>query len=303
MPDFPRLSDHEMVRRLAPPETPVRAVLDTDTFNEVDDQFALAYALLSPEACRLEAVYAAPFHCGGNPGEGMEKSYEEILRVLDKMRIGDTDGFVFRGSSGYLPGPGRPVDSPAARDLVSKAMGATDPLYVLTIGAPTNVASAILLEPAIVERIVLVWLGGQPFYWPTAREFNLQQDIPASQVMFDCGAPHIQIPCANVAEHLRTTIPELDRWLRGTGPLGDYLCDIVAGYHEDHFAWSKVIWDISTVAWLINPEWIPTNLVHAPILTEGLTYSRDENRHLMRVGVHAERDAVFRDLFTKFASG
>ncbi|NOY82344.1 MAG: nucleoside hydrolase [Kiritimatiellaeota bacterium] len=302
MADFPRLPDDLMIQRLAPPTgKPVRAVLDTDTFNEVDDQFALAYALLSPEACRLEAVYAAPFNCGGNPARGMEQSYEEILRVLDKMGKTDTEGFVFKGSDRYLPGPGQCVNSPAARDLVEKAMASDDgPLYVLTIGAPTNVASALLMEPSIVERIVIVWLGGQPLYWPTAREHNLQQDIPASQLMFDSGAPHVLIPCANVSEHLRTTVPELDRWLRRTGPLGDYLCDIVAAYHEDHFAWSKVIWDISAVAWLIAPEWVPTNIVHAPILTDRATYSIDERRHFMRVAVHVERDTVFRDLFTKF---
>jgi len=38
-----------------------RVVLDTDTYNEVDDQFALAHLLLAPELVRLEAVYAAPF--------------------------------------------------------------------------------------------------------------------------------------------------------------------------------------------------------------------------------------------------
>jgi len=37
-------------------------VLDTDTYNEVDDQFAVVYALRSPERLRVEALYAAPFH-------------------------------------------------------------------------------------------------------------------------------------------------------------------------------------------------------------------------------------------------
>jgi hypothetical protein len=35
-------------------------VLDTDTYNEIDDQFALAHTLLSQEWVQLEAIYAAP---------------------------------------------------------------------------------------------------------------------------------------------------------------------------------------------------------------------------------------------------
>jgi hypothetical protein len=61
MMTFPKLTKEEMVTRLAPPSGKVRMVLDTDTYNEVDDQFALSYALMSPEKLDVEAVYAAPF--------------------------------------------------------------------------------------------------------------------------------------------------------------------------------------------------------------------------------------------------
>lgn len=307
MARFPRLAADVLVRRLeVPTDKPVRAVLDTDTYNEVDDQFALAYAVLAKEALALEAVYAAPFsnNRSSGPGDGMEKSYEEILRVLARLGDGRGDGFVFRGSSQYLPGPETPVDSPAARDLVARAMtgDGSRPLYVLTIGAPTNVASALLLEPRLVERIVVVWLAGQPHDWPTAREFNLQQDLSASRLLFDSGVPLVQVPCTNVAEHLRTTLPELEAWMRGRSALGDYLFEIVRGYHTDHFAWSKVIWDISTVAWLVNPSWVPSVLLHSPCLTDQVTYSHDPRRHFVRVGVHCNRDAIFRDIFTRFGA-
>lgn len=58
---FPILSEEERKKRLAPPKGKVHVVIDTDTYNEVDDQFALAYALMSPMQLEVEAVYAAPF--------------------------------------------------------------------------------------------------------------------------------------------------------------------------------------------------------------------------------------------------
>src|SRR5215510_5441379 len=48
-------------QRLALPPAAPRVVIDTDAANEIDDQFALAWALLSPQQLRLLAVYATPF--------------------------------------------------------------------------------------------------------------------------------------------------------------------------------------------------------------------------------------------------
>ena len=301
---FPTLSESDRLERLQPPAGKLRMVLDTDTYNEVDDQFAVAHALLSPDRLDVRALYAAPFHNrrSDGPADGMEKSYQEILRILDRLNV-SPDGFVFRGSTGYLEGPDQPRESDAVRDLVEKAIAATDaPLYVVPIGAITNIASAILLEPEIIRNIVVVWLGGTPAYWPSAREFNLQQDLHASRLIFDCGVPFVHIPCRPVTSHLHTTVPELEACLQGKSKVGDYLVETVKGYHEDHYAWSKVIWDISTIAYLLNPGWVPTQLEHSPILTDQFTWSHHLGRHFIRVATSVNRDAIFRDVFDKLAA-
>jgi purine nucleosidase len=302
---FPQLDEALRLHQLTPPTGIVPMVLDTDTYNEVDDQFAVAYALLAPERLRVEALYAAPFHNprSKGPEDGMEKSYEEILRIL--QRLGHSpENFVFKGSRSYLRGPAEPVVSEAAEDLVERALAPRNgPLYVLAIGAITNVASAILLQPEIIKHIVVVWLGGQPHTWPTAREFNLQQDVPATRVILDSGVPFVHIPCKNVAEHLTTTKAELEAHIQGHGALADYLYETLCGYHQDHFAWAKVIWDISTVAWLLNSDWVPTVLTHTPILTDQVTWSQDRSRHMMREATHCDRNAIFGDLFRRLRQG
>ena len=58
---FPKLSDAQYHAMLQPPSAPVRCVIDTDTRNEIDDQFALAWALLSRDQLQIEAIYAAPY--------------------------------------------------------------------------------------------------------------------------------------------------------------------------------------------------------------------------------------------------
>jgi len=234
--NFKKLTTQFVLDRLELPKGKLNMVLDTDTFNEVDDQFALVYALRSPERLNLEAVYAAPFfnEKSEGPGDGMEKSYEEIQRVLDKMNIKPKEGFVLKGSTRYLESLDTPCDSEAVRDLIKRAMEAIEPLYIVAIGTITNIASAILIEPQIIEKIVVVWLGGHSLYWHDTKEFNLEQDILAARVVFDCGVPMVQIPCMNVVSHLTTTVAELERYMDGKSPIGSYLTQIVKDCIEDH---------------------------------------------------------------------
>lgn len=296
-----------------PPPGRLRAVLDTDTYNEIDDQYAVAYSLLSPERLSIEAIYAAPYlnDRSTSAGDGMEKSYEEIHRLLDFFPRVDKS-IALRGSDRFFEKKGSPIDSPAARDLIDKAMKPGDsPLYVLTIGCPANVSSAILMEPKIKEKIVVVWLGGTPQYWPSATEFNLRQDVIASQVLFDSGVALVQIPTKNVSEHLRTTVPELQQHMRGRSLIGDYLYGQFLEYFAVHanrqqldgdYPWSKVIWDISVVAWLNNPDWAPSDIAPSPVLTDDLRWQTAPNRHNIRVANNINRDAVFNDLFARFAA-
>jgi inosine-uridine nucleoside N-ribohydrolase len=159
--NFPTIPEETRVRSLIPPTGKVTVVLDTDTYNEVDDQFALAYALLSPEVVSLEAIYAAPFlnSRASSPADGMERSYQEIQRVIERMQTSSPPP-IHRGSTDYLMDEETAQESEAARDLVTRANAAKETLYVVAIGAITNVASAILMDPSIISKIVVVWLGG-----------------------------------------------------------------------------------------------------------------------------------------------
>ena len=301
---FPVIDNVKRLSLLTPPAGRVRAVLDTDTYNEIDDQFALTQAILSPDRIGLEAIYAAPFHNArsAGPEDGMEKSYEEILRLLNRLNR-RAEGFVYKGSRGYLKGCDAPRESPAAEDLVKRALETENgPLYVIAIGAITNVASALLLEPAILENLVIIWMGGHAYYWPEAGDFNLRQDVEAARLVFDSGAALVHIPCRPVTSHLLTTVPEIESHVAGRGAIGDYLAGIFRDYTSDPFGWSKIVWDIAATSWVIEPAWVPTVLEHSPIITDRCTYSRDASRHLVRTAVAVDRDAIFRDVFTKLAS-
>jgi purine nucleosidase len=305
---FPYLEDELRLKRIAPPEGKVRMVLDTDAFNEVDDQFALAYALQSPGRISLLGVTAAPFFNwnSSSPGEGMEKSYNEIFKIYSLMDAKDPPP-VYRGSTRYMGTADNPAESDAARRIIELALASPEdePLYVAAIGAITNVASAIALCPEIIRHMVLVWLGPNAYWWDNHKIFNCSQDFGASSVIYDSGVPLVLLPCHSVASHMLTTPYEIDACLKGKNRLCDYFSDLFHGRHarfgDNKPGWSKVLWDVAVIAWLVNPEWVPSRLIQTPRLTPDFTYDFSECRPPYREAIFIDRSKVYVDLFAKLA--
>lgn len=300
------IDNARLIRRLEKPKERVDVVIDTDTYNEIDDQYALSYLIKSDEKLDLKAIYAAPFfnEKSTGPADGMEKSYREIMNVLTLLEREDLKQVVYRGSTEYLPSETEPVISDAAKDLAERAMNYTEehPLYVVAIAAITNVASAILLNPDIKNRIVLIWLGGNATNWPDNKEFNLYQDVAGARIVFGCGVPLVQLPCMGVVSAFTTSGPELEYHLRGKNKLCDYLVNVTtteAAACNGGPVWTRPIWDVTAVAWLLDGDFEEDCLIHSPIPEYDNRYAFDNNRHFIKYVYHIKRDKLFADLFAK----
>ena len=162
-------------------------------------------------------------------------------------------------------------------------------------------ASALLLEPSIRDKIVIVWLGGHAHDWPKNNEFNLAQDVAAARVVFGCGAAVVQLPCMGVVSGFQLSRADLETYLKGKNPLCDYLVDTVLRdmEHAEVPTWSRVIWDVTAVAWLAEGNFLEDRLEHSPIPEYGDRYSFDHNRHFIRYVYHVYRDRLFADLVAK----
>lgn len=357
-PGFPRVGTTDRAAMLAPPTGPVRVVVDTDAANEIDDQLALAWALLSPERITVEAIVAEPYSFAHyrqglieatraldeaddesgstmiddvsswarrlresgiapedlelvGPAEGMERSFDEICQVLAKLGRA-ADGLVHRGSAGYLPGAEVPVESEGVRRIIECAMVPADgPLYILAIGCVTNVASALLLEPRIASRIVVVWTSGYPTTVARSNRasLNLVQDPHASRLLFDSGVPLVYLPGFHVGAQLRISLQEVETYVRGQGAIGDYLHHLYTHnpIHAqraitDLTGRTWVMWDMINVAWVIEPQWVPTEPVPTPALDADLSWLPRPGAPKMREAFAVDRDEIFRDFYRKLAA-
>lgn len=279
-------------------------ILDTDTFNEIDDQFAIAYLLRNDDRLHTLALYAAPFtnFRDVTPAIGMEQSYQEIHKVLDLMNCKRP---VMRGAGRFLPDENTPVASDAALDLVERAKSyrPDSPLYVVAIGAITNIASAILLEPSIRENIVVVWLGGNAHHYHDTAEFNMRQDIAAARVVMQSGVRFVQLPCRGVVNTFTISKPELEYWLVGKNPLADYLARNAIQKAESYASgtpWTRTVWDVAAVAWLLNDDDRFMYIRNIPAKLPGYdNHYTDEPAPEIDYVYHVNRDALMTDLISK----
>lgn len=294
------MKDYERLKMLEYPQGRIDIVIDTDAATEVDDPFAIAYALLSPERLSIRAVYAAPFAMNdrtSDPAEGMEMSYKEIKNIF--RLCGKNSEHIYRGCYRF----GLNQSSPASEHLarLANTYSSQRPLYVLALGASSNIANAILRYPDIREKIVIVWLAGNDFD-DTPNVYNIYEDPESARLIFDSGVPLVHVPCEPVTSHLLTNIPELEHCIGKRNPLCNYLTKIVKEFTEEPFAWSKPLWDVGAAAYLIDQNYTLCETTTAPIITSDLKWSRDYKRHLIKNVKKVRRDEIFRDLFTKLGS-
>ena len=277
----------------------INVILDTDTYNECDDQFALAYLIKSQDKFNIEAITVAPYsHTKRDVKviDGQELSYNEILKICNWLNF-DTIDKVFKGSMDYIQN-GYDENNDAVNKIIEVALK-NDKTYILGIGAITNIALAIKKEPKIIGRIEIIWLGGNEIEYKDNLEYNFKQDIEAVKIVFDSTVKMTILPCKNVVSDLRIDIAELKSKLDNRKELNKYLIERFYndGYHG--IQETRVIWDISVIAYMINKNWFETEKISCPNIKEDSSYELTDNRHSITFVTKLDRDRIYEDLFRK----
>src|SRR5215207_6231632 len=200
-------------------------VINTDAKNEADDQLAIVHALLSP-SLEVRGLIAAHFGTSRSD-RSMEESREEIDLLLQLIGL-EQQVTVANGAPSGILDEQTPRDSAGAELIIaeSKLASPGEPLFVAFLGPLTDMASAILLDPNIVDReVVVIWIGGVGYggveSYPGV-EFNLRNDIAAANVVYDSGITVWQVP-SNVYSQVSVSFAELEEKIGGTSKLADYL--------------------------------------------------------------------------------
>ncbi len=283
-------------------------ILDTDISNEVDDQFALCYLIKSLKNVNLQAITIAPFKKSGYAPvetivEGTDLSFKTAMRILDMLNASEYKDIVYKGAISYTFESKKL--NPATSKIIELAK-ANEHTTIIAIGAITNVALAIYHAPEIINKIDIIWLGGNSFLTQKNNEFNFRQDIEGVRLVYNSKVSLVVIPCRNVASNLSTTIFELEHYLLGQGEIGHYLCEIFKNcrnaYRQnpnDVVGENKTLWDLSAIAYFINKDWFNTQDISCPEILDDTSYKYTTNKHKITFVNDLNRHEIYKDFFIK----
>lgn len=295
---------------VVPEQKKIRVIVHTDCKNEADDQYALAHWLMTPMA-DVRGIIAGHFDSRWKmygTHNTARQSYDEVIKVLELM---DLQGKypVFMGAETPIPDEETPVISEGARFIIDEAMRDDDrPLYIACQGSITDLASAILMEPAICSRMTCIWIGGG--VWPEGGwEFNLAQDRHAANVVFSSQMPLWQVPM-NVYKRFSVSLAELQYKVYPCGEIGKYLFEQLAELNVQlaeipHWPHGELwgLGDQGCIAVLMQEreQTCDFDLKPAPRFAEDHTYIHGQGNRPIRVYHTVDSRLTLEDFFCKLA--
>ena len=274
----------------------VRILLDTDANNEIDDQHAIAYMLLSGDVFLVEGLTVNRTNNGGD----IEAQALEAERVVGLCNMHPALT-VTRGASSSFGEIVSRIDKPRfdgsdAVNLIIQRAEAYDgqKLVLLAIGKLTNVALALKKRPDIVDKVKLVWLGSN---YPKPGEYNLEADPESLNFVLDCAVEFelavVRYGAQSGTSAVRVTLEDVAARLRGQGPttkspitgrhggnfthFGDYSINLLSNVDLYYDPPSRALYDMAATAILKNPDWAEARTIPAPTLENGIWRERPDN--------------------------
>ena len=161
-------------------------VITTDIGTEIDDLWAVAHLLISPELDVKGVVTTHAPNLAAPAAESSSKYAQELMNTIPaRFRVP-----VIAGASKKLENTTVPAASPGVDLLLEAAKGRTpeNRLTVVMLGAATDVAAAILIDPSWANRVSLVAMGFDGF--PKGGDpWNVRNDPIAWRVVLGSSAP------------------------------------------------------------------------------------------------------------------
>ncbi len=286
--------------QVSPAQTPPeKIIIDTDIGDDVDDAFALALALRSPE---LQIFGITTTFGDTNIRANLA---DRLLGEAGRADISVAVGTPTQSAGKFTQRPyadggnfARTSHPKAVDFILDQIRHYPDQITLVAIGPLVNVGALIDKDPATfhkLKRVVLMGgsiergygdLGYSNPHGPEP-EWNIKNDIPSAQKLFASGVPIFMMP-------LDSTQLKLDEVKRavlfqaGT-PITDALTLL---YHE----WGQetpTLFDVMTIAYILNPQLCPVKPMHIQIDNKGFTRAGPGASNA-QVCLNSDSEAFFR---------
>jgi purine nucleosidase len=279
-------SASSLARPAAPSTLAQPVIIDTDIGSDLDDAFAIALVLRSPEL-RLIGVTTV-----SGDTVARAKIVDQMLGVTGHQDIPVAVGAATIISNG-APAVGRQrrfgdngsfarAEHPNAVDFIlEKIRELPDQITLVAIGPMTNLAAALDKDPETfkhVKRVVLMGGWIRPATWGgmtygVAPEYNIVQDPAAAQRLFRSGVPIFVMPLDSTGDLLLDEVKRDTLFTTGT-PLSNSLGTLFLMWSGSTPAWSystPILYDVMAIAYVLDPKLCPVQPMNIAIEDAGFT--------------------------------
>ena len=308
--------DPQSTAAALPSDERIRVIVDTDANNELDDQHALAYLLMSGDTFAVEGVTVNATRAGGD----VQAHVDEARRVLAlctregviPLHLGANASFdVIRPLVSNAT-----FDGSAAVDfIIARAHAPADtPLVLLPIGKLTNIALALEKDPSIASKVRIVWLGSN---YPATGEYNQENDPASLRYVLSVDVPFEMVTVRygepSGTDAIRVTQAEVTARMPGLGPkaaapvmgrhgeafqtFGDYAVNLFEHIDYNGDPPSRALYDMAAVAILKRPAWASARQQPAPALVGDVWEERPTHPRQITIWEHFDRDAIMADFY------
>lgn len=293
------INNYDFSNRVAPKIPPayetIRVIIDSDAKNEIDDQWAITLALLSQDRLKIEGFIAANYdhEWSGGP-QSIDNSYDEIKTILRKA--GFENSFPVLKGSPPMRYKYQPSESEGVDFIIEKALASTkeDPIWVVALGSATNLASAYLKAPEIIDRVVFFWHGRTR--WPEkCWNFNVFGDRHAAITLFHAPIPLVLF---DTGTFLTCPMEESERRVKPYGEIGEYLHNY--RLESEYFMREdKGFFDLGDIAALVDPSIALWHEVSCPEVEPDLSYKFKDSKGKITRCYHIDRNKTFEMFYSK----
>jgi purine nucleosidase len=287
---------------------PQKVLLDCDLAGDIDDAFALALILTSPE---LDLV-------GVTLGHGMtDKRAQVACRMLWECgleRIPVATGRSTPNISGPTPVPAvynaqfhwgegfrglKPVATAAPDFIIQTLRKYPGEVVLITVGPVPNIADVIRKDPGALKLARGIYSMFGSFYLgygsspvPSA-EWNVRADVESARAFVESGA-HVTYAGLDV-----TTFVSLDEKLRSKvflrhSPVTDALSALYTLWNSETGAENPVLYDVVAVAMVLWPDLFETRPARVRVQGEGYTVVDESGAPNASVGMSVRKEELLR---------
>lgn len=261
-------------------------IIDADTDNEVDDLIAIMAALKADEDGELDVIGMTAVQWDGRNDtlpEGVPSGWNSrsaysswLMNIIMAQMLDRPDLPLLKGSDkkivykkGSDSNEGRPCE--AADFIIAKAkeLPEGEKLTIISTGALTNVAAALMQDSTIADRIAVYWLGqtydaNNEKRWIGEYEFNVSNDLDAFDLLCDTEGLEFHVMPTDVSYVLWFKTAHSVDQLETLGSAGKFTADRWLQWMGGNKDTGRIIWDLAMVYAITNPEWATQTKVMTP---------------------------------------